>query len=179
MTFLTLVFSSAPIQMEPLLEQMNVVLTGRWHEKNCGGSHLYDKEFQSNPDQQTWINNPKFILKLDHVGPVDVKITLSRPKGPWKKALGKNMVGSMIGFYVHENNPNDPPSRENVKNAEATKLVPWNEISETITLEGSGDSRYKEGYVIMPCTYESSKDIQGPFMIAVSTTVEFDFKQLE
>jgi hypothetical protein len=31
----------------------------------------------------------------------------------------------------------------------------------------------------MPCTYETGKDIQGPFMIAVSTTVEFTLTQLD
>jgi hypothetical protein len=145
--------------MQPLQENTNVVLTSRWTDKNCGGSHLYDKEFMSNPDHQTWINNPKFILKLDCSGPTEVKITLSRPEGPWKKPVGKNLVGCMIGFYVHENNPAEPPNKENVLNKEGTKFVPWNEVSETLMLEGSQDSRFKDGYVIMPCTYESSKDI--------------------
>jgi len=61
----TLVFSSNPIEMMPLAENMNIVLSARWTEKNSGGSHLYDKEFLSNSDAQTWVNNPKFILKLD------------------------------------------------------------------------------------------------------------------
>jgi hypothetical protein len=51
--------------MMPLAENMNIVLSARWTEKNSGGSHLYDKEFLSNSDAQTWVNNPKFILKLD------------------------------------------------------------------------------------------------------------------
>jgi len=32
---------------------------------------------------------------------VEVKITLSRPEAAWKKAVGKNLVGCMIGFYVY------------------------------------------------------------------------------
>jgi hypothetical protein len=87
--------------MQPLQENMNIVISGRWTDKNCGGSHLFDKEFETNADKQTWGNNPKFILKLETKSTVDVKITLSRPEGPWKKPVGKNLVGCMIGFYVH------------------------------------------------------------------------------
>jgi len=57
--------------------------------------------------------------------------------------------------------------------------VPWNEVSETIVLKGNDLNGNRDGYVIMPCTYESSKEIQGPFMIAVSTTVEFTLTQLD
>lgn len=88
--------------MQPLVENMNMVISGRWTEKNSGGSHLYDKEFTQDSDSQTWVNNPKYILKLDSKDPVDVKVTLSRPEGPWKKPVGKNLVGCMIGFYVHQ-----------------------------------------------------------------------------
>ena len=57
--------------------------------------------------------------------------------------------------------------------------MPWNEISETLVLEGNEANGNRDGYVIMPCTYESSKEIQGPFMVAVSTTVEFSLTQLD
>lgn len=156
---------------------MNTVISGKWTDKNCGGSHLNDKEFISNSDAQTWLNNPKYILKIDSKEPVDVKITLSRPEGPWKKPVGKNLVGCMIGFYVHQNGV--IATKDNVLNREGTKFVPWNEINETITLDGNDNNGNREGYVIMPCTYEGSKDIQGPFMIAVSTTVEFTLTQLD
>ena len=54
--------------------------------------------------------------------------------------------------------------------------MPWNEVSETVWLEGN-ESQNREGYIIMPSTYESTK--QGPFIIAVSTTVEFALTQLD
>lgn len=44
--------------------------------------------------------------------------------------------------------------------------MPWNEITQVITLGGNAD-----GYVIMPATYESG--CTGPFIISVSTDVEF------
>jgi len=54
--------------------------------------------------------------------------------------------------------------------------VPWNELCETVLLEGN-ENVNREGYIIMPSTYESGK--QGPFVIAVSTTVEFSLTQLD
>jgi hypothetical protein len=63
----------------------------------------------------------------------------------------------MIGFYVHVFG--QVPTKDNALNKESTKFVPWNEISETITLEGNDNNGNRDGYVIMPCTYEGSKDI--------------------
>ena len=63
----------------------------------------------------------------------------------------------MIGFYVHQNG--QIPTKDNVLNKEGRMFVPWNEITETITLEGNDNNGNREGYVIMPCTYESDKDI--------------------
>ena len=82
----------------------------------------------------------------------------------------------MIGFYVHLYN--QQIEKANTLNSEGTKFVPWNEISETLVLEGN-ETNNKEGYVIMPCTYECGKDITGPFMIAVSTSVDFTLTPLE
>ena len=106
-----------------------------------------------------------------------MKITLSRPEGPWKKPVGKNLVGCMIGFYVHQYGV--PVEKSNTLNEEGTKFVPWNEISETIELPGCDNAQYREGYQIMPCTYECGKDIKGPFMIAVSTDVDFTLTPLD
>jgi len=90
---------------------------------------------------------------------------LSRPEKAWKKQIGMNLVGCMIGFYVYPGG--QTPNKDNILNKEGTKFVPWNEINEELTLDGNPD-----GYVIMPATYESNN--KGPFMISVSTTVEFD-----
>ena len=50
--------------------------------------------------------------------------------------------------------------------------MPWNEINEEITLDYN-----KDGYIIMPTTYEPGK--LGPFIISVSTDVEFKLTQQE
>ena len=50
--------------------------------------------------------------------------------------------------------------------------MPWNEINEELLFEYN-----KEGYIIMPTTYEPGK--QGPFIISVSTDVEFKLTQQE
>jgi len=125
---------------------------------------LYDKEFEQKVDAHTWNTNPKYKLKLETREPVNVKITLSRPEKAWKAQVGMNLVGCMIGFYVYP--AGQQPSKLNIKNTTGTKFVPWNEIHEELTLDGHPD-----GYIIMPTTYE--KDKQGPFVISVSTTVDF------
>ena len=51
--------------MQQLQDTMNSVVTGRWTDKTSGGSHIYDKEFVSNVEAQTWLNNPKFLLKIE------------------------------------------------------------------------------------------------------------------
>ena len=81
----------------------------------------------------------------------------------------------MIGFYVYQGGTQQP-TKDSILNKEGCKFVPWNEVSETVWLEGN-ESQNREGYIIMPSTYESTK--QGPFIIAVSTTVEFALTQLD
>jgi len=72
---------------------------------------------------------------------------LSRPEKVWKKQIGMNLVGCMIGFYVYP--ASVEPSTEVLKNREGLKFVPWNEITEEILLDGNPD-----GYMIMCSTYE-------------------------
>ena len=111
------------------------------------------------------------MLKLDSPhGQCRVKITLSRPGKVWKKQVGMNMVGCMIGFYVYPQTVGEP-TKEAIINSEGTKFVPWNETSEELILDG-----HPEGYIIMACTYEPGK--QGPFMLSVSAEVEFSLTQL-
>ena len=62
-----LVFSSQPVEVAPLDENKNVVLSGKWHEKSAGGCHLYDKTFEQKSERFTWVHNPKFHLKLSAV----------------------------------------------------------------------------------------------------------------
>jgi hypothetical protein len=60
------------------------------------------------------MRNPKFLLKLACREPTEVKITLSRPDKFWKKPIGQNLVGCMIGFYVYPGR--EAPSQDNIRN---------------------------------------------------------------
>jgi len=78
------------------------VISGKWETGSAGGCHLYDKEFEPvKQDMCTWVRNPKYLLRLATREQVEVKITLSRPEKAWKKSIGANLVGCMIGFYVY------------------------------------------------------------------------------
>jgi hypothetical protein len=70
----------------------------------------------------------------------------------------------MIGLYVYPGGVT--PNQNNIINKETIQFVPWNEISQMITLSGNPD-----GYIIMPATYEDK--ITGPFIISISTDVDF------
>ena len=95
------IFSSQHVEVRLLEETRNAVVSGKWTEKSAGGCHLYDKAFEQKADKFTWAYNPKFHLKLECNGHVRVKITLQRPEKVWKKQIGMNLVGCMIGFYVY------------------------------------------------------------------------------
>jgi len=125
---------------------------------------LYDKEYEQKQDHFTWAQNPKYTIHLQTKQPTEVKITLTRPEKAWKKKVGNNLVGCMIGFYVYPGGVT--PNQNNLINKETIQFVPWNEITQVITLAGN-----PEGYVIMPATYESG--CTGPFIISVSTDVDF------
>lgn len=156
---------------------MNAVIASKWSDRQAGGCHLYDKEYESKSDAQTWQSNPKFLLKLDTQEKVNVKVTLSRPEKAWKKAIGMNLVGCMIGFYVYP--ANETPCKQTFINKDGWKFVPWNEVNESVWLRGNapGGGQPNDGYIIMPATYDSGK--QGPFVLAVSTTVEFTLTQID
>lgn len=132
-----------------LEDSRNAVVSGKWTDKSAGGCHLYDKAFEQKVDRFTWVSNPKFHLKLElpQNQQARVKITLSRPEKAWKKQIGMNLVGCMIGFYVYP--ANAEPSKDSIINREGTKFVPWNYINEELLLDGNPD-----GYMIMCSTYE-------------------------
>ena len=153
-----------------LEDSRNAVVSGKWTEKTAGGCHLYDKSFEQKPDKFTWASNPKFHLKLETNGQVRVKITLQRPEKVWKKQIGMNLVGCMIGFYVYA--ANQELNKDSIINTEGKKFVPWNQISEELILDGNPD-----GYMIMCSTYESGK--LGPFILSLSTDVDFTLVPLE
>lgn len=131
---------------------------------------MYDKEYEQKSDKFTWVNNPKFHLRLQTTEPTAVKITLSRPEKAWKKQIGMSLVGCMIGFYVYPGNIQ--PSKDNLINKQTQKFVPWNEVADELMLDGAPD-----GYILMPTTYEPGK--LGPFVISVSTDVDFTLTPLD
>mmetsp|Transcript_18762 Transcript_18762/g.28838 ORF Transcript_18762/g.28838 Transcript_18762/m.28838 type:complete len:259 (-) Transcript_18762:22-798(-) len=168
--FTLTIFSSQPVEIQMLEDSRNAVISGKWTEKSAGGCHLYDKAFEQKIDKFTWVQNPKFHLKLDTQGQARVKITLSRPQKAWKKQIGMSLVGCMIGFYVYP--ANVEPSKDALLNREGLKFVPLNEISEELILDG-----HQDGYMIMCTTYEPQK--QGPFILSLSTDVDFSLNALE
>jgi hypothetical protein len=81
-----------------------------------------------------------------------------------------NLVGCMIGFYVYPGN--QQPSKDNLLNKFSQKFVPWNEVTDELSLDGNPD-----GYILMPTTYEPGK--MGPFVVSVSTDVDFTLSPLD
>ena len=116
-----------------LPEAKNIVLSGKWEsndkDKPIGGCHMYDKEFYSNEeDKMTWALNPQYSLKLK-IPPNEattVRITLSRPDKVWKEAVGKDLVGCMIGFYVFSGQDYQQPSQDTILNKNDQRFIPWN-----------------------------------------------------
>jgi hypothetical protein len=95
------IFSSSPVEVQKLEDSKNMVVSGDWNDKTAGGCHLYDRAFETVPDNFTWINNPKFKINLFTTQKTHVKITLSRPEKAWKKQIAVSAVDCMIGFYVY------------------------------------------------------------------------------
>ena len=53
------------------------------------------------PGHRTPSTPSNFNIKMQSKHPTEVKITLSRPEKAWKKKVGNNLVGCMIGLYVY------------------------------------------------------------------------------
>lgn len=112
--FTLYIFSSQPVEVIKLEDSKNAVVPGKWTDKSAGGSHLNAAPFEQNPEKLTWVNNPKYRLILKTKEEVKVKIVLSRPEKAWKKMVGINLVGCMIGFYVFP--ANQPLTKESARN---------------------------------------------------------------
>ena len=162
------VFSSNTVEIRKLEDAKNMVISGEWNEKSAGGCHLYDRAFETNADNFTWINNPKYLLQLYTTQKTKVKITLSRPEKAWKKQIAVSAVDCMIGFYVYP--AGIAPTKDTCTNV--VNFVPMNQYSDTLELDGN-----PEGYIIMPTTYKPK--LKGPFIISVSTDVEFALNVLD
>lgn len=119
--------------------------------------------------------NPKYHLSFKEEEsaweePISVKITLTIAEKNWKK-LNPNTVSGMIGLYLLE-------KREGVKLTYSedivvnqTSFMPVKSITMEVVLGGQKPLN-KNGYLIMPSTYESK--IQGSFILSVKCDRVFE-----
>jgi len=63
--FTLTIYSSQAVEVQQLVDARNVVLSSQWEKRSGGGCHLYDKEYENKTDSCTWMQNPKFLLKLE------------------------------------------------------------------------------------------------------------------
>jgi len=80
-------------------EATSTIITSKWDNLTCGGSHINSKEFLS-LDKESFSKNPKFVLRFkpkDDQQLIKYKIVMSRPFDEWKEIYERNKVGSMIG----------------------------------------------------------------------------------
>lgn len=158
--------SSSPVTVTEMDEAKSVVLAGKWEVKTqtAGGSHL----------QPSYDDNPQFQIRCKEA--TEVQIRLTRRQEQWAKNNKKDLVGSMMGFYVYEGTePNTvidlrpdvprPPTKF------LPEFLPVNEVSTKITLE-----RAAHPYVVVPCTFDSGKE--GPFLLEVMCESGFTLERL-
>eukprot|EP01016_Furgasonia_blochmanni_P040857 TRINITY_DN5246_c0_g1_i5.p1 TRINITY_DN5246_c0_g1~~TRINITY_DN5246_c0_g1_i5.p1 ORF type:complete len:345 (+),score=100.44 TRINITY_DN5246_c0_g1_i5:69-1037(+) len=167
------IFSNNPVELEKLDESKNAVLIGKWDDISDGGCHLFDEQFESDSSLRTWTQNPKFHLQFKEEGRAHLRIHLAIAEKNWKAKVAtktKNPIGGMIGIYVLEKR--EGKIHISSKRTEET-FVPLMELIEEHTFNDVS----KNGYIIMPSTYE--RKIQGVFIISVSSDREFTFVPLK
>jgi calpain len=120
--------------------------------------------------------NPKFLItfKEDDVKdieeePIKMKVTLAIAEKNWKK-LNPNTVSGMIGLYMLEKREGKLTYSEDVV-VKQTSFLPVKEISMEVSI-GENRAYNKNGYLIMPSTYESK--IQGTFIVSVKCDRPFE-----
>lgn len=98
-----LVFSNNPIDLKPLDPAKNWVTIGQWDDSSCGGSHLNEEPYETDPSKKTWTANPKFQLQFKEEGPSPVwfKITLQVADKNWKSKTARKMkvMFFLLNFY--------------------------------------------------------------------------------
>jgi len=168
-SFVLEVHSDAPVSVEAVSESKSKTVVGEWVDSNSGGSHL----------QPSWKTNPKYKLTFANAtARAKVNITLTRPEADWKM---RDMVGSMMGFYLSRGaapstpNPgNQSPSSDGAAIFHEGK--PWNEspfvpMHSVSTPPGFALEATDGSYVIMPATYAPNK--KGRFFLSVTSDVDF------
>jgi len=86
--------ASVPLALDPLQEPGNARLSSRWEGRLAAGCRLHAE----------WLRNPAFLLRPadgDELRDgVSYRLALERPEGPWRRAVKKDGVGTMLGMYV-------------------------------------------------------------------------------
>jgi hypothetical protein len=163
----------AGLRLEPLAEGRAKTLAAAWTKESAGGSHLH---------KATWKKNPKFHLRLAAgVDRATVKVTLSRPAGPWKPNVAKDSLGCMLGLYVCKGPtaqrgglPGDELWHEGEPWSE-TPFVPAHSVSTPGGFELPGlDSG--EVYTLVCATFEPGKT--GPFVLSVTADADFSLTKV-
>jgi calpain len=98
-----------------------------------------------------------------------MKITLAIAEKNWKK-LNPNTVSGMIGLYMLEKREGKLTYSEDVV-VKQTSFLPVKEISMDVSI-GENRPYNRNGYLIMPSTYESK--IQGTFIVAIKCDRPFE-----
>jgi hypothetical protein len=163
------IYSNNPVTLERLQDSKNIVLSGEWKQSNSGGSHLYDSSFQKQPEINSWLSNPKYLLKFIPGANIRAKITVSRPERLWSAKIARNTVGCMMGIYIFDGSSKPTVERWLHK----PEFMPLNEVEEIL----EEDSAKESGYVIMPTTYECG--MRGPFMLSVNSDDEFTLTEIQ
>jgi hypothetical protein len=85
-----IIYSNFEVTLKRLEDAHHVAISGEWKEGCAGGSHLYDKHYETKVENMTWPTNPKFLLTFRHSDePVKANITLSRPERLWSTKIAR------------------------------------------------------------------------------------------
>ena len=164
-------------QPQALCEEDEII--NRLREWRSDGEMFFDVEFGGVATALSWKTNPKYKLTFANAtARAKVNITLTRPEADWKM---RDMVGSMMGFYLSRGaapstpNPgNQSPSSDGAAIFHEGK--PWNEspfvpMHSVSTPPGFALEATDGSYVIMPATYAPNK--KGRFFLSVTSDVDF------
>lgn len=162
-TFELTVDCDLPVRVAALPTFSMQSVPGEWRDGESGGCHLH----------ADWRKNPKFYLELKGVRPGRVVITLSRSELEWSGKCKRDVVGTMMGFYLFAGS--SKISRDaggvivNGRPWTETDFVPLHSVRSPPELVLPAAT--KEPYVIMPATYEPGKI--GKFVLSVQCDTGF------